>query len=234
MDVTTTEPADAGLERLHWTVDLGGRSRGLDLLPAAVGSSVAVEIDGRPVGYLSKPTRQHPWREATFRTDGDSFQVALVWSFPVMQTDVFVGGRSVRDERSLDAARADAPRSLSNYEVGFGTIFPGPSAESRRHASRGWAIAVSACVLIWVLAFVLSPFPPELRLVAAAGLLVSGIVLMLAFLWSMFAVGRRVHEALLARPSLGDWLFVLWFAAFAGYTVLGVLEFGLILAIAAN
>jgi hypothetical protein len=232
--MTTSERTGVGLERLRWNVELGGQVRGLDLLPTAIGTSVVVEIDGQPLGGLPKPTPQRPWREAGFQFGGETVVVGLTWHFPVMQTDVFVGGRSARDGRLLDAVRADAPEALSNYEVWFGAMFRTPLFGSRPHPPRAWPGVVAASLLVWVLAFTLSPFPPGgLRLAAAATLLVSGAVLALTFVWSMFAVGQRVHLALLARPVVGDWRVALWFGAFAGYALLGVVAVGLLLALAA-
>jgi hypothetical protein len=72
-----------------------------------------------------------------------------------------------------------------------------------------------------------------LRLPLAAALIVSSVVLMVAYLWSWAAFGERVHHALLARPSLGDARAVLWFAAFFGYALLVAVVAGTFLAVAA-
>jgi hypothetical protein len=233
--VTRAEQTGAALERLRWLVELGGKVRGIDLAPAAIGRLVTVLIDGRSVRRMPKPTPQHPWREAAFRIDNEAVLVGLIWHFPVMWTDVFVGGRSVRDGRLIEIVRADAPAALSNYETWFGAMFRTPFFGSRPRPPRAWPVVVAACALIWVAAFALSPFPPALRLVAGGALLVSGILLMLALVWSLLAFGQRVHRELLARPSLGEWRVALWFLAFAGYVLLiGVVAVGLPLALAAT
>jgi hypothetical protein len=79
---------------------------------------------------------------------------------------------------------------------------------------------VLGCVAVWLVILAASPLMPALRLPAGAALLVTGVVLVLALIWSMLAFGQRVHGAMLARPELGDWRVALWFAAVAGYTLL--------------
>jgi hypothetical protein len=228
--MTTAQRTGANQERLHWNIDLRGRSRGVDLFPAVFGKSVTVKIDGRRVGGLAKPTPQRPWSEAAFTVDREPVSVGLTWQFPVMHTDVFVRGRSARDGRPIEVVRADAPAALSNYEVWFGAVFMTPFIGSRPRPPRWWPVVVVASVLIWVIAFVLSPAPPALRLPGAGALVVSGIVVVLTFMWSMLEFGERVHHALLARPSLGDWRVAVWFAAFFGYTLAGLVVMGLFLA----
>ena len=210
-------------ERLRWNVEAGGAAHGLDLIPAAIARTVSVEVDGRTIGRIPKPTPQRPWREATFLIDGQPIEVALAWHFPVMQTDVFIDGRSIRDGRSIDAARAEAPRALTNYEVWLGGLFRMPPLGSRPRPPRAWPAVVTACVAIWVVVLAASPLASSFRQVAAAALAISGLLLMLALLWTMGAVGHRVHVALLARPGLGDWRVALWFAAFIGYPLLVML-----------
>jgi hypothetical protein len=214
-------------ERLHWSFDVGGRAHALDLQPAAFGGSVSLELDGRAVTRMSKPTPQRPWQETTLDIDGEPVRVALTWHFPVMRTDVFVRGRSVRDGRMIDATRADAPPALTNYEAWFGAMFRTPLFGSRPRPPRGWPVVVLTSVAIWLAVLVTPPISPAVRPIAAAALLVTGLLL-LAFLWSMMAFGQRVHLALLARPGLGDWRVGLWFAAFAAYPVIVMLLGGML------
>lgn len=231
--MTGAEPPSVAAERLRWRVDVGGTVRGIDLAPAAIGKSVSVLIDGLALGRMPKPTPQQPWREAAFQIGDEAVLVGLTWHFPVMRTDVFVGGRSVRDGRPIEVARADAPAARSNYEAWFGAMFRTPYFGSRPRRPRAWPVIVTACVLVWVAAFALSPFPPALRLVAAGALLVSGLVLIGAIVWSILAFGQRVHLELLARPSLGEWRVALWLLAFVGYVLLvTVVAVGLLLALA--
>lgn len=232
--MTGAERTNVASERLRWQVEVGGKVRGIDLAPAAIGKSVSVLIDGRVLGRMPKPTPQRPWREAAFEIDNEAVLVGLTWHFPVMRTDVFVGGRSVRDGRPIESVRAVAPAALSNYETWFGALFRTPLFGSRPRPPRAWPVIVMACVLVWVVAFALSPFPPALRLIGAGALLVSGLGLILTIVWSMLAFGQRVHRELLARPSLGEWRAALWFLAFVGYALLmGVVAVGLPLALAA-
>jgi hypothetical protein len=228
--MSAAEPAGVALERLRWSIDVRGTSRVVDLIPAAIGSSLAVEVDGRALGRLRKPTRQRPWREATFEVDGETVVIALSWHFPVMRTDVFVGGRSARDGRPVEAVRADAPAPLSNYEAWIGDLFRTPFFGSRPRPPRGWQVVVAAALLIWVAVLTVSPFPPPLRVVAALAAVVSAVVLIIAFVWSMLAFGQRVHESLLARPKGGGARVVLWFVAFVGYTLVGVVVVGITMA----
>jgi hypothetical protein len=230
--VTTIEGAGVSLERLRWHIQIGGIPRGIDLVPAAVGNSVAVELDGRPLGRLPKPTPQRPWRDAAFEVQGEAVLIGLTWHFPVMRTDVFVGGRSVRDGRQVDAVRAAAPAALSNYEVWLGGVYRTPPFGSRPHPPRAWPVVVAAAIAMWVLAIAWSPFPDPLRLPAAAVLAISGVVLILSMLSSMLAVGQRVHEALLTRPSLGDWRVALWLGAFCGYVLVVFVAVWLVLTLA--
>jgi hypothetical protein len=160
--------------------------------------------------------------------------VSLTWHFPVMRTDVFIDGRSVRDGRPIEIVRADAPAALSNYETLLARCFPTSSFGQRPRPPRAWLVIVTVCALVWVAAFALSPLPPPLRLIGAGAVLVSGLVLLFGIVWSLGAFGERVHRELLARPSLGEWRAALWFLAFVGYVVLlGVVVLGLPLVLAA-
>jgi hypothetical protein len=221
-------------ERLRWSIDVGGATHGLDLIPAAAIRSVAVEADGRTIGRIPKPTPQRPLREAVFSIDGQPVLVALTWHFPVMLTDVFVRGRSVRDGRSIDAARAAAPPPLTNYEVWFGALFHAPLFGSRPRPPRCWPALVVGCVAVWLVILAASPLAPALRLPAGVALLVTGVLLILALVWSMLAFGQRVHRVLLARPALGDSRVALWFAAFLGYTLIALVVAGALIVLASR
>lgn len=231
--MTTPERASAAQERLRWSLELAGGSRGLDLVPAAIGRSVAVEIDGRRVGRVPKPTPQEPWREVAFEIDGRTVVICLSWAFPVMRTDVFLAGRSARDGRAIEIVRAESPAALSNYEVWLGGALGTPSPVPQRGPRRALLASVAVSAAAWFMALAVSPFPAALRFPVAGVLLVSFAVLLLAFLRSWLAVGERVHRALLARPSMGDARVVLWFLAFVGYALLAIGVAGALLAVAA-
>jgi len=208
-------------ERLHWEVEAGGRRHPLDILPG-LGRSVAVEVDGRRVARLPKPTRQRPWQQTDVRVDGEEVTVALVHHLAVMRTELFRNGVSVRDGRSIEAAAAAAPVPLTNYEAWLGEYYrPRPSGPGSRWA-RAWPWIVALSLVVWFVAVAGAPVPAGLRLPLAGVLLVSGRILVFAVAWWMGLVAERAHRALLDRPSLGDWRIVLWFAAFAGSGLLVV------------
>ena len=74
--MTTAQRTGANQERLHWNIDLRGRSRGVDLFPAVFGKSVTVKIDGRRVGGLAKPTPQRPGAKPRSRSIVSRYQSA--------------------------------------------------------------------------------------------------------------------------------------------------------------
>jgi hypothetical protein len=136
--MTGAERTGVAAERLLWQVELGGKVRGIDLIPAAIGKSVSVLIDGRAMGHMPKPTPQQPWREAAFQIDGEVVLVGLTWRVRVMRTDVFVGGRSVRDGRPIEMVHADAPAALSSRVAPAGGSRP-RTAFARRDCRRDLA-----------------------------------------------------------------------------------------------
>lgn len=227
MVVGIGERTGAAAERLHWPVEVGGGAHGLDLIPGALGRSVVIEVDGRAVGRMPGPTPQRPWRETATTIAGEPVVVSLTWHFPVMRTDVFVGGRSLRDRRTIEAVRADAPRALTNYEVWLGGLFQVPFFGSRPRPPRFAPVLVVAAAAVWVLALVASPYLLEWRGIAAVALVATSVVLVLSFLWSWLIVAERIHRALLARPRLGDAGRVLaFFAGFVAYPIVAMLVFG--------
>ena len=221
-------------DRLGWSIDVGGATHGIDLIPAAAARSVAVQADGRTIGRIPKPTPQRPWREATFSIAGEPIRVALTWHVPVMLTDVFLRGRSVRDGRTIDQARADAPAPLTNYEVWVGAMVATPFFGSRPRPPRAWPALVLGCAVIWLVGLAASPFAPAVRLLVAATLLITGALLTLAFAWSILAFSQRILVALLTRPAIGDWRVGVWFAAVVGYVLLVAVVAGSLLVFASR
>ena len=69
---------------------------------------------------------------------------------------------------------------------------------------------------------------------AAGAILVSAAVLTIAFVWSLLAFGQRTHRVLLDHPALGDRRIGVWFAAFVGYALVGVIVVIAILAVASR
>ena len=211
---------DIELERLHWVVEMGDRSHILDLIPGVLGT-VAVEVDGRLAGHVRKPAPQRPWEEATIEVDDEPVIVVASWHRPVMHTDVFVAGRSVRYGRTIEAARAGAPRPATNYETWVGGLYryriPGRPAIVTR-----W-MAVAGVVSVLALAVVFIWMARPSGLVAAVITLVALIALFFIWFTSWTAITTRVHLALLDRPELDDTRRVAWFtAALLGYPVLSV------------
>jgi hypothetical protein len=235
MTIGTDERTGVAAERVHWPVEVGGRSYRLDLIPGVLGRrSVVFKIDGRAINRMAAPTPQVPWREAHTTIAGESVVIGLTWHFPVMHTDVFVGGRSLRDGRTLDSVRGDTPRAMTNYEVWLGGLFRVPFFGSRPRSPRFATLLVAIAAAVWIVALFATPFPPEWRGVVAAVLAATGIVLMLSFVWSWLVVAERLHRALLARPRLGNAARVLaFFTGFVAYPIVAlfivVLGLGLVL-----
>jgi hypothetical protein len=211
---------DTERERLHWTIEAGGGEHILDLIPGVLGS-VAVEVDGRTVAHVAKPTPQDPWHETRIEIDSEPVDVALIWNRPVLHTDVFVGGRSVRDRRTLEQARAAAPRPATNYETWIGGLYRYRRPMWRPILSPWMAIiaVVSALALGVVLIWMARPS----GLIAAAVVVVAMVVGFWVWFTTWTALTTRVHLALLKRPELGETRRLAWFtAALLGYPVLSV------------
>jgi len=211
---------DIELERLHWIVEIGDRSHILDLIPGVLGT-VAVEVDGRLVGHVRKPAPQRPWEEATVEVDGEPVLVAASWHRPVMHTDVFVGGRSLRYGRTLEAARNVVPPPASNYEAWIGGLYRYRMPTRSAIVTRGMAVVavISLLALAVILIWMARPSGLFLALIVGAAML----ALFVVWYVSWQAVTTRVHLALLDRPELEDSRRLAWFlAAFLVYPVLSI------------
>ena len=222
---------DVERERLHWTVELGGVGHVIDLIPAVTLRTVAIEVDGRTIGHVEKATPQRPWRETALEIDGTPVVFAAIWNRPVMHTDVFVDGRSLRDRRTIEIARASAPEPETNYEVWIGGLFR-RTVPGRRSFLPRWMAAMAAVSLVaLVLLFVWMARPSGV--VAAAVVVVAMVVLFLIWFRSWAIVIERVHLALLDRPDLDDRRRLAWFfAAFLAYPVLSTAVVVLLLGLA--
>jgi len=204
-------------ERLHWSIEIGSRAHSLDILPAMIRRSVAIALDGHTARRIPKPTAQRPWRETAFEIDGQTVAVALIWADLVMETDVFVAGRSLIDDRTLEAARANAPDPMSDYDMAFGRGLYRGQLPARRSLLPAWmALAVVVATAVIVALFAMEPRPrgPVIGLVIAIAL---GA---LAAIWfrSWFVVMDRAHLFLSSHPELGDLgRQVRFFGAFLGY-----------------
>jgi hypothetical protein len=211
---------DTERERLHWTIQAGLGEHVLDLIPGVLGS-VAVEVDGRTVGHVPKPTAQQPWRASTIEIDRDHVDVALIWNRPEMYTDVFVAGRSVRDRRTLEQARAAAPSPATNYETWVGGLYRYRRRIWRPILSPGMAVLAIISVLALVVMLIWMARPSGL--VAGIVVIVAMVVGYVVWFTTWTALMARVHLALLRRPELGETRRLAWFtAAMLGYPVLSV------------
>jgi hypothetical protein len=211
---------DIEQERLNWTITAGGGEHILDLIPGVLGS-VALVVDGRTVGHVAKPAPQQPWHETRIEIDGEPVDVAVSFNRPVMHTDVFVGGRSVRDRRTLDQARAAAPRPVTNYETWIGGLFSYHRPTWGPILSRRTGIIAVLCALAVGVVLVGMSRPSGLLAVVLLTVGFYGGLVIWFVTWR--AVMARVHLALLRRPQLGDQQRVAWFtAAMLGYPVLSV------------
>lgn len=190
-------------ERLHWSLEIGARGHSIDILPAAIRRSVAIEIDGHVVRRVPKPTPQRPWHETSLDVEGEVVVVALIWANLVMQTDVFVAGRSLLDARTLEAARASAPSSLTDYEVWPGLVHVGAELPAWRPLLPRW-MAFTAFLAVATMGALLVVEPrPSGVVVGAVALIALGA---LAAIWfrSWFVVLDRAHSYLMSHPEFGD------------------------------
>jgi hypothetical protein len=211
---------DIDRERLHWTIEVDGGEHILDLIPGVLGS-VAVEVDGRMVGHVAKPTPQQPWHETRIEIDREPVDVALIWNRPIVHTDVFVRGRSVRDRRTIEQAREAPPRPATNYETWIGGLYRYRRPMWRPILSPVMAIAgvVSALALVVVLIWMSRASGLILGVVAVVAMVLGYTV----WFTTWTALMARVHLALLRRPELGETRRLAWFtAAMLGYPVLSV------------
>ena len=221
MTIETGRSKAVARERLHWSIPTGGRGHELDLVPAVIGRSVRVVLDGQTVARLSKPSQQHPWRETEVSIDGETLVVALTWHFPVMRTDVFARGRSLIDGRTVDDARRAAPAPRSDYEVWLGGLYRAGVPAKRPLLTPLMALVGLASVAALALLVLWRPRPggPVAGLVAAVALI--GLALIWFRSWSV--VTDRAHAWLSVRPKLGDPARLLgFFGAFIGYAVVSV------------
>ena len=95
----------------------------------------------------------------------------------------------------------------------------GPTVTRRPIGARTWVLAAISAGY-WLVAVLVEPFPPDLRVAAAAGLLITGLVMLFAFLLAWDSFGRATYLALAERESMGVGIrVVLWFAVWILYAV---------------
>ena len=151
---------------------------------------------------MDRPTRRRPWTEAPLGSNGRAIVVSLTWNVPVMPTDVFVDGMSIRDGGGVEAARGAAPSPMGVYEDRIGGLFAYRVA-TRRPFLRRWMSVVAVVAVVVLVVFVRIEPPPTGIL---AGTIVAVPLTTLCVLWfrTWIVVIGRTHRALLARPELGD------------------------------
>jgi hypothetical protein len=221
MTIETGRGRAVARERLHWSIPTGGRGHQLDLVPGVIGRSVRVVLDGQTVARLSKPSQQHPWREADVTIDGETLIVALIWHVPVMRTDVFAGGRSLLDGRTVDDARQAAPAPRSDYEVWLRGLYRARIPAKRQLITPLMALVALASVVALAFLMVWQPRPAG----PLAGLVAAIAMVGAALIWfrSWAVITDSAHGWLIVRPELGDPVRVLgFFGAFIGYAVVSV------------
>jgi len=207
---------DVTRERLHWSFELDGTAHVLELYPSVGRRTVALELDGQPAGTVAKPTRRRPWEIATLGAGGRAVVVALTWNLPVMRTDVFVDGLSLRDGGRIEDARAAAPPPLGAYEDAIGGLF-GYEVPARRPFLRRW-MSIAAVASVVVLVVFVRIEPPPTGVVAGAVGVVPFVTLCVLLFWTWLVVVERTHLTLLARPQLGETgRLILFWAAIIGY-----------------
>lgn len=202
-----------GNDQLHWTIDTPRGPRSLDLIPAVVGSTVSVEVDGRTVSRLPKPSARHPWTQVGISVDGTPLDIGLTVREFAMWTDVFRDGRSLRDRRTLDAAIGAAPQPVSGYESWFGVPFTLTKGSPRLRVAVALVAVGASTVLLLAAARATGA-------VAAAAFLVAVAAILLGWVWSWLAATVTAHRFLLRHADWGDYRRALLLCgSFAGYGV---------------
>jgi len=210
-------------ERLLWHVETAIGTRLVDVLPSAVGGSVTVNVDGRTVVRLDKPTDAQTSSIATFDLDGSRIDVLLSVAHPVMHVELFRDWVSLADGRTLDAARRSVPAPVPRFERWTNTGLTGVSTAP---IAPGWVLATIMVAILAVIAGV--------AVARSAPLAMIGMwVLIAVFLRAWLILTARVHRYLRTRSDLGDWtrLALLSGAFLAVPMVTGAILVGALLAV---
>jgi len=201
--------------RLSWRVQSDSGAHLVDIRIPLVGRDAAIELDGRRIASIRRPTIDRPWSEATANLDGSPITVTLTWDHVAPLTDVFVESRSLRDGRSLEEARQSAPNPVRGYERWFATNIGGIASLC---LAPPWVIAlvlISTVALLAIAALGLAGTLPAL--IAGGSILAVGLLLVRSWL----IVTARTHAYLMGRPDLGEVARALVLVAvFAGFPIL--------------
>jgi hypothetical protein len=220
-------PPIPGVSRLQWTVQTDAGRHRIDLLPGLFGRNVTVRLDDRRVARIRMPTPQHPLRESTIRVDDEPITIVLTHGPLVPSTDVFRGGRSLLDGRSLEDARASAPPPVRDYDVYYGFW----QADATSPIVSPWR-AVAAMGALAILLALVSIRPRVSGPLAGAIVLLCLVTLVLVWLGTWFRVVSRAQSRLVGRDDLGDGVRTSRFwAVFVGFPVLTFASFVALLAV---
>jgi hypothetical protein len=188
--------------RLHWKIATLGREHTIDILPAVLGGTMRVHLDGHRAGRLAKPSQIEPWRELDLTVDGVDVVVAAIYDDSGLLADVFVDRRFVVDGVALEDARAVGPRPLTTHEVWLQRKPDLVSRDSRPLFPRGVAGAIVALSLLtWIVGLAIRPIPAQLRLALAALLAIGGVVLMVLCLRDLEILASRAYWRWLDRDG---------------------------------
>ena len=200
--------------RLHWTMNVGAERHLIDILPDAYRSGISIDVDGRTVLRMRKPTEPRPRVEGSFDVAGTEVVIALEWNGPIMRTNVYIDGVSLLDGGHIETDRAAAPRPVRGYDLWFRPPVRGPIDPPLMSPLLAALAAVSGLVVFIVPVPILLP-----RLVGA--LYLAGL-----WFWTWYVLTARTNAYLLRRPELGDLRRVLAMGAvFLGYPALGLVIF---------
>jgi hypothetical protein len=179
--------------RLVWRIEDGATRATLDVRPRLI-RTVDIFIDGRRVLAMPKPTRGRPWVTAVVSVPpvGD-YTVALTRRGPDMHVEVFTGGHSLVDGRTLEAARAEAPAPMDLYaretdlnitSVASSRLFP------------AWVVAGAGFAVLTLVA----GLALRVGVLAAALIAIGSVVGLVLFIRTWLVCIAKTHGRLLHNP----------------------------------
>jgi hypothetical protein len=210
---------------------LGGADHELDLLPDLVPGSVTIVLDGKVVAKVRTPSLRHPWIEQRLDVGAQSITVVLTRGDRMM-SDLFVGGVSVIDGRSLSDACAAAPVAVSGYNWWMRDFSVSTYRRSRRELAGFLGfLGVGACFLAAVGLVQGLPLDRAIRFSLGACVFLA-VMMGLILAWS--ASVSWVHAQLLRRPQVNDAARLLIFCgSLIGIPIAAVVAFLMVLVVLA-
>lgn len=168
---------------LRWTVPWRGGQGQLSVLPLFPNRAVSVQVGGREVGRLDRPTLGAPWSECILAGSEPKIKVVeIAYPHRRFRTLVFVDGAGIGDSRTEASWRSPAPAPMDDFESQFGT--------SRLFSPLG-AVLAGLCVGAPGVAVWLQRWNPLALGVAAAGFFVATFWIMVNAGLVRWLVGRR-------------------------------------------